>query len=220
MIRSDQSTLRRLLPRAAVLVTAAAAVAIAARSSAQKQPGEDFNQRIALLASSVDQLRHERPTERVIERHTTREVIANKAPTAHEERDEASQPSGPFDPKDVQEYAGGRGPHPVERLFEREPAGRGSEVATRQRALEAVTEQAIEGLDADLHSVECRSSACRIEGTYGSTEASNSFIMRVLAPNAEGKVAFESGGMYAPVQEALGNRHHTVFYVMKKPPEG
>jgi hypothetical protein len=176
--------------------------------------------RVAALAASVDRLRQEAPPPRVVEYHTPREVVArpggaDDAPAADERPGEGAA-GGPFEEDDVRAYAAGRGPHPIERLFEREVAARAGEPEARRRALVSATSGALAG-DDDVREVECRASSCRVDATFASVEASNDFARRVFLASTEGPPAFRHGGVMMPVQEASGDRHHTVFYVMRAP---
>jgi hypothetical protein len=209
------------------VVAAAALAATAFTASASTRPprNEDMARQVASLAASVERLQ-QRPSERVVEYHTTREVTpgaatAEGAPAGSDANvDPAPERADGFDQNDVREYTSGRGPHPVERLFEREPTARGRDNEARQRVLDHALARAAAGVDANIHSAECRASTCRVEATFGSIAESNRLIGGLLTPPADGSDPVEHGGMYAPVQESVGDRHHTVFYLIKKRPEG
>lgn len=109
----------------------------------------------------------------------------------------------------------------VERRFEEDSPGQGPDVARRQQALEGAIREAITTLDADVHSAECRASACRVDVTFDSGRTSHAFLERAfLRTDEKGDEIFEHGGVYSPVQEPAGARHHSVFYVLKKPTAG
>lgn len=200
---------------------AAASLAFAAdsRYGAWRRQSDRLTRETALLAASIERLERAPAPERVVEYHTTRETTAVAEPPAPVAGDAQSPDSpGAFDRNDVRDYVNGRAPHPIGRRFERERPESEGEVGRRQRALEATLARALDGLDLDIHSAECRAATCRVEATFGSLEASSHFIDRAFGPAAEGAPMFEHGGVYVPVHEQVGERFHDVLYVMKAPP--
>lgn len=183
------------------------ALASAAWCGRSGRPAEEqFAERLSRLAASVDRLERQRPAERDPER-------------PDEEGRVGASASG-FDRSDIQDFEGGRGPHPIVRRFEREEAG-GRDAEARQGVLEAAVRRASEGLDADVYSAVCRVETCRVEVTFDSMKTSKAFFARAFVGTDDtGKAALEHGGVYAPVQEKAGDRHRSVFYVMKKRADG
>jgi hypothetical protein len=203
------------------LALAASCAASAAYALATRRSERHFDARIAALASSVEGLRREPAPPQIVERHTTHEVVREApgaASAAHPEPERESPKeayAGPFDRSDVRDYSAGRGPHPVERRFERERAS-GRVAAELQQRFDAALGKAVDGLDVDLLSADCRTATCRVEVTFDSTAAGVQFVERLGMASPNGPPLFDHGGLYATLHEDVGGRHHSVYFVLRR----
>lgn len=207
------------VPAGAVLASLATVVAL--RASTQRENGR-VSAQVASLAASVSRLQQERLSEQAAERRPPREIATAPTPQAPAARaGEAGQDrgAGGASPQaDSSAKAGRDRPASIEHKFEDERSGQGPGVAERQQRLEAAIRQSIAKIDADVHSAECRESACRVDATFDSGKTSNAFLeLAFLRTDEAGNEVFEHGGVYVPVQEPVGERHRSVFYVLKKP---
>ena len=198
----------------AALAVGATAAAIVARTSSGRTGDEKLAAQVTALAHSIERMKVDPSPPRVVEYHTTREVVTAPEPAVPAAREDgvAEMPAAGFDPQEVRDFAAKRGPHPIERRFERErPIG--PAVEARRREVGGAIERAVEGTGADIIDVECRSATCRLEATFDSMEASNLFFDQMFLRSERAEALLGHGGVYATTQEPSGDRHHSVFYV-------
>lgn len=204
-------------PAGALLASLATVVAF--RVTMQRENGR-VSAQVASLAASMSRLQQERPAEQAAERSSLNEIAPDAAPQAHAERARQDRTAvGGSPPAASPAKASRNSLATLERRFEEEGSGQDPAGAERQQAIEVTLRETSTKFDATIHSVECRPSACRVDATFDSGKTSNAFLeYAFLRANKDGHELFAHGGVYAPVQEPAGDRHHSVFYVLTKPP--